>query len=244
MGNTLHFANAKGRNASVGLTRQKPPLEPTAGVPGETLTFRRYLAATDAGSDAALKQRFGDDYGAALLAGDPEVDMEAIGRAISDTSTVYLDAAGDLMYVDPSFIEVIVNPDGSEKERRTPQEVASNTSADVPLKWSGKKIPIADAVRRFMFKRTLQLRHVDGLTFDFLYEMAAELEQSSALMLLGSGEKGIGPLVFQANGRGYRGFLEGRTDGKRYQLLLHLSDMELKVPAVVRKPKVAEADNA
>jgi len=33
------------------------------------------------------------------------------------------------------------------------------------------------------------------------------------------------------NGSPYRGFLEGRVDGERYILLLHLSNMELKMPA-------------
>jgi hypothetical protein len=30
------------------------------------------------------------------------------------------------------------------------------------------------------------------------------------------------------SGRPCRGFLEGRVDGEKYQLMLHLSDMELK----------------
>ena len=87
-------------------------------------------------------------------------------------------------------------------------------------------------MRRFAFRRRLQLRHTDGLSYDYLYEIAKELEASEALMLLGAGEKGSGALIFQANGRAYRGFLEGRTKGKAYQLMLHLSDMELKQPAV------------
>jgi hypothetical protein len=32
----------------------------------------------------------------------------------------------------------------------------------------------------------------------------------------------------QTNGIPYRGFLEGRIDGEKYQLLLYLSNMELK----------------
>jgi len=50
-------------------------------------------------------------------------------------------------------------------------------------------------------------------------------------MLLGAGESGKDPLVMQMNGSPYRGFLEGRVDGERYILLLHLSNMELKMPA-------------
>jgi hypothetical protein len=61
--------------------------------------------------------------------------------------------------------------------------------------------------------------------------MAKELGESRSVMLLGTGEKGTGPLVFQANGRPYRGFLEGQVQGTSYRLTLLLSDMELKRPA-------------
>ena len=230
MANTIHLANAKGRDASIGLMTIKSALQATTGLPGETIVFRRYLAATEACSDPVLKRQFGEDYATALLDDDPEIDMESIGQAITDTSTVFVDSDGELMYAEPHVIEIITNPDGSEKERRAPQETPANVNVEFPVKWAGKKIPIIDAVRRFCFRRTLQLRHVDGLTFDYLHEMATELEKEQAMVLMGAGEKGNQPLVFQANGRGYRGFLEGRTDGKRYMLLLHLSDMELKKP--------------
>ena len=62
--------------------------------------------------------------------------------------------------------------------------------------------------------------------------MAAELEQEEAVMLLGSGDKGMGPLILQSNGRAYRGFLSGETRGDAYRLLLPRSDLELKRPAV------------
>ena len=51
-------------------------------------------------------------------------------------------------------------------------------------------------------------------------------------MLVGAGPKSNQPLIFQRNGSAYRGFLEGRTQGDKYCLLLHLSNLELKgVPA-------------
>jgi len=50
--------------------------------------------------------------------------------------------------------------------------------------------------------------------------------------LVGSGDKGTAPLIFQSNGRPYRGFLRGQTNGKSYRLVLHLSDLELKKPYV------------
>lgn len=236
--NTIHIANAKGRDATVGLSSVKAEAPPKMGLPGVKISFRRYLAASETGTDEAMKAKQGADYAEALLKGDPEVDIELVGRTIDHTQTVYLDGKGSLMFADPKFLEVVTNPDGSEKERREPLDTESNVDAAVPVRWTGKKIPLNDAVRRFAFRRTLQLQHVDGLTYDYLYEMAKELEEAAVLMLVGSGEKGSGPLIFQANGRAYRGFLEGRTKGKSYQLRLHLSDMELKAP--VSKPSGKE----
>ena len=73
------------------------------------------------------------------------------------------------------------------------------------------------------------------LTFDFLYDIARDLEAQNSLMVIGAGDKGAQPLVFQANGKPYRGFLEGKTRDKSYQLVLHLSEMELKKPAISKK---------
>jgi hypothetical protein len=75
------------------------------------------------------------------------------------------------------------------------------------------------------------LLHVNGLTYDFLYGMAKELEARDSLMLLGAGPKSNQPLILRRGGSPYRGFLEGRTDGDKYCLLLHFSNLELKAPA-------------
>ncbi len=57
-------------------------------------------------------------------------------------------------------------------------------------------------------------------------------------MLLGAGPKSNQPLILRRGATPYRGFLEGRTDGDRYCLVLHLSNMEL------RTPSPAEGDEA
>ena len=92
----------------------------------------------------------------------------------------------------------------------------------------------AEAVRRFAFSRTVQLVHVDGLTRDYLHGLASRLDADDEVALLGAGPNGRDPLVFQLNGVRWRAFLEGRVDGPRYQLLLRLSNLELKAP--VSKP--------
>jgi hypothetical protein len=188
----------------------------------------KYFQATDEGTHESLVKSIGPDYGQALIDGDPEVNMELVGRTVGPTNTVYLTASGEVMHAAPTVVDVVYAPDGSEKERKPAEDIPANVRDEIPVRWTGKKFPKAEAVRRFAFRRTIQLQHVDGLTFDFLYAMAKELHDEKVVVLMGGGESGKEPLILQANGVPYRGFLEGRIDGNRYQLLLHLSNMELK----------------
>lgn len=231
MAQQIHLTNAAGRDGNVQLVGVIHEASGTLGLPGHTVEFRRYLAATEACRGDALGKRLGEDYAQALIEGDPEIDIEHVGRTIGETNVVFLTRSGDTLHCPPRIVEIITNPDGTEKERRDPVDVVANIDDDHPVRWSGRKIPMTDAVHRFVFRRSLQITHVDGVTYDFLYTMAKELAAEKAVMLVGAGPKGNEPLVFQANGRPNRGFLEGRIDGERYQLLLHLSDMELKRPA-------------
>jgi hypothetical protein len=198
------------------------------GLPNRQLEFRRYLSATEQNLHKNLSSLYGDNYDSKLIEENPEIDIEAIGKFISGTDVVYLSNKGELLYAPPKTVEVIIAPDGLEKERREPENIPGNVDDDLPVRWTGKKMAKSKVALRFAFKRTIQLKHVDGLTYDYLFEMAKELQDEDVMVLVGAGQKGKEPLIFQANGMPYRGFLEGRVDGKKYQLLLHLSNMELK----------------
>jgi hypothetical protein len=69
--------------------------------------------------------------------------------------------------------------------------------------------------------------------------MAKELEEKDSLMLLGAGPKSNQPLILRRGGSPYRGFLEGRTQGDKYCLVLHFSNLELKAP-----PKESSSESA
>ncbi len=227
----IHIANAAKRNATVSyVTLPQGPL-PRPGVEGKEIRFQRYLLTSPAGRHAELQAAHGEDYAQALIDGDPEVDMEKVGRKVSPIAKVFLSSRGEVMHAVPTFIETITDPDGSERERREPRDIPSNVNAELPVVWTGKTMSKRDAVRKFVFTRTVALRHTDGLSFDFLLAMAKELADSGEVVLVGGGKGGKGPLVLQDNGSPYRGFLEGRVDGERFALLLHLSNMELKRPA-------------
>ncbi len=227
----IHLSNPTNRDATVLAVSVRPPEGPTPSKAGRPVTFRRYVAAGEGLTDADLQARFDGAYDKQLVDGDPEVDLEAVGRIIDATQSVLLGSSGDPLYCAPEVVEVTYSPAGEEIERRAPVDVVANVNDVAPVRWTGRVMAKTDMVRRFAVRRTLQLRHVDGVTFDFLFAMAAELAEKESVVLLGSGEDGKGPLVFQLNGSPYRGFLEGRVDGERFMLLLHLSNMELKRPA-------------
>ena len=231
MSDSIKLTDAKGRDASVALGGLKHNPSAVIGLPNERLTFKRFVSATQERSHEALEQRFGKNYGQHIVDGDPEIDMEQTGLFIDQTQTIYLDGDGEALFVEPEVVEILFDPQGEEKERRVPIDTLSNVDTTAPIRWTGKNIPVTEAVRRFAFQRRLQLVHINGITFDFLFEIAKTLHESQSLMLVGAGDKGSDPLIFRANGKPYRGFLHGRVDDTRFQLFLLLSAMELKNPS-------------
>ena len=225
---TIHFADAGGRDSHVAFVTVKPPSPPLRVAGGKLVAMRRFILAGDGNTHDALAARHGVDYGAALIDGDPEVDLELTGRPITSTSVVYLDGDGDVLRMAPEIVEAIYGPDGTEKERRPPQDKLANVDIETPLRFTKNRLKRADAVRRFAFSRTVQLWHTDGLTYDFLHGLAKSLDDADEMVLLGGGETGRDPIVFQMNGLPWRGFLDGRVEGPKYQLLLRLSNLELK----------------
>jgi hypothetical protein len=224
----IHLANEKKRDAEIGFAADKA--KSTASYvlrSGKAYSNVRLLKATFATEMAALEKAHAD-VAAALEAGDPEIDMEQEGRKLEGLGRVYLSPGGKVAY-GVKLSERVCAPDGTEKEVRPLRDVAANIALEnLPVRWTGKTFPKAAALRKFVFARSYQLHHVNGLTYDFLYEMARKLDESKSLMLVGGGEKGVGPLVFSANGSAYRGFLEGRVKGEKYVLILHLTNLELK----------------
>ena len=227
----IHLANSANRDATVVAT-SKPAREKT--VPsknGSPVTFQRYVAAGENRLNESLVEKFGASYSQELIDGDPEIDFEMVGRVIDGTHSVLLDPENKPLFCAPEIFEIIYSPDGKELERRTPVDANPNVSEEIPVKWSGRLIPRSDLIRKYGIKRTMQLHHVDGVTFDFLFAIAKELDDKKSVMLLAAGESGKDPLILQLNGSPYRGFLDGRVEGETFILLLHLSSMELKKPA-------------
>ena len=72
--------------------------------------------------------------------------------------------------------------------------------------------------------------HTNALEFDFLYGIASYLDERRAMAQVGSGRRGIGPLILERNGPKYRGFLDGRIQGDAMRLVLYFASFELAAP--------------
>lgn len=230
MPRNIHITNASGRDTTVAMESSKAVPPPKRGIPGRQVSFKRYVAVAEDGLHDSLADLHGEEYAQALIDGDPDVNMEVVGRAITKTDRVFLSGTGSVLYAAPEVVELIMGPDGLERERRTPEDVQANVNDEQPVRWTGRKMSKNDVVRRFAFRRSVQLKHVDGLTYDYLFSIAKELQDEGMMVLMGAGERGKAPLIFTSNGSPYRGFLEGRVEGEKYKLLLHLSNLELKRP--------------
>jgi len=228
----INLSNADGRDALV-----------TFEVPHESSNVRWLdLLGRQAAHVRVLKSTLDHDFEALvekagnvrkltrqLLDEDPEVDMEVVGTVLQEVSRVYVGDDRQIRHQATAW-EVVHNTDGSIRERRPKERLPQNIRTDTPLCWSGMFIPRSEAYQKFVFSDQLQLVHINGLTYDFLYGMAKELEVRDSMMLLGAGQKSNQPLVLRRGGSQHRGFLEGRTRGDRYRLVLHLSKLELKAP--------------
>jgi hypothetical protein len=227
----INISNPKGRDAVVAFEAVMPKREVMfVDTKNKPVTTQKLLK-TDINHDldALLKKRKTlNALGKALVNDDPEINIEEFGMYLADTSKVYVSKKGIIHLVDE--YEVVTNPDGSLRDRRARQKEPQNINSDIPLRWTGKFIKKDEAAHKFIFTHKRQLIHVNGLTFDFLYDMAKELHERNSLLLIRGGEKGNKPIIMQRGGRPYNAFLEGRIKGDSYLLVLQLSNMELRRP--------------
>lgn len=233
----INICNEAGRDAAVTMESVFKPLRVRwVDEKGRQVHNIRILKSTLDRDINSLTESHGklEEVSQALIAGDPEVDMESVGTFLRNTSRVYVNPKRQIVHRVEQF-EIVKNPDGSERERRNKELLPKNVSEQTPLKWSGVFIKRDEAIRKFLFSNKLQLQHINGLTYDFLYGICKDLEERDSMMLLGAGPKGNQPLILRRGSVPYRGFLEGRTQGDKYCLLLHLSNLELKPPEELKE---------
>ena len=227
----INLANAKKRDAILGFeakpTRKKVFQVLKDGGQKHNIKVLKSTIETDF---STLSKKYDDleALSGAIIADDVEIDLEHTGMLVENIKKIYADKDNQILF-HIEMIEVIKDKGGNEIQRKPLEQKAANISLEeVPIKWSGKLMPKKIAIKKFVFAKHYQVRHVNGLTYDFLYDMAKELDEKDSLMFVGAGEKGNEPLVITTGGTPYRAFLEGRVDGNLYCLILHLTNLELK----------------
>ena len=230
----IRLADHRGRDATVVLVpiveHVQRCLQDNYGRPVRHV--RRVRATRDTNLDA-LTARWPDpdELSRALIDGDPEIDFAITGRATGPCDRIYLDGDGAVLYA-PSIMEVRFSPDGLERERRPILTRPANLVTAAPPVWSGVLMPRETVLRRYALTRAYQVAHTNALEFDFLHGIAAHLDERNAMVQIGSGRNGKGPLTLERNGPTYRGFLDGRVQGDAIRLVLYLAAFELAPPEV------------
>lgn len=164
---------------------------------------------------------------------DNEIDFEKTGCQIKHLKQFYENKNGEIAR-DVWFEETIFDKDGNIKDVHQLEKKQSNIcDAANPLKWTGKYITYEDAAKQFVIKKIYRLCHVDGLTYDFLFDISKNLDEKESIMYMGAGANGEEPAVFRQGGKPYRVFLKGkagvdssRNNCRYYELLLLLCEME------------------
>lgn len=235
----INISNPKNRDAIVAFETLSPRRSVRYTDPKGRPVMTRKLLKSDVTHDLPQlmkKTKKLEKVADALVKSDPEIDVEDFGMFLTDTSRVYVTKKGIAHMVEE--FEVVHNADGSVREKRPRRKETQNINTDAPVKWTGKFIKKSEAVKKFVFVNKKQLVHINGLTYDFLFEMAKTLHKKDSLLLVRAGESGDKPIVMNRGGKPYNAFLEGRVDGDSYCLILHLSNIELK------KPKGIETDES
>ena len=161
-----------------------------------------------------------------LLEKDTEIDFELFGMVINRTDRIYTNKNNEPVF-NIKVVQKINDPNGNLIKEQKPIYLQSNINEENIVKWTGKFIPKVKLYNKVILSSKYQIKHVNGLTFDFLFNIAKLLHEKESFMIMGGG-KGDEPLVFNDGGKPYRSFLEGRIKDKSYCLILHLSNQELK----------------
>lgn len=225
----LNLANSKNRSTELGIYA-KPSIKKVRQKledGGEKYNIS-YIKSTIETDIDYLEKKYGENLSQKLIEEDIEVDYEKIGLKLNNLNRVYIDKDDKLVF-QIQMLELKKNPSGEEIDRKKYERKESNVNLEkLPLKWSSKFMKKELAIKKFVFSRHYQIFHTDSLSFDFLYDMAKELDEKNSLVFVGSGKKGNMPIIMSSGGSPYRGFLEGRIKDDKYLLILHLTNLELK----------------
>jgi hypothetical protein len=170
---------------------------------------------------------------------DRELDLEVAGKLIGRTSQILLNSEYQLCY---NFTEYEIKRNREGKiipcetcgeiycEHRIKRQTKANIDLDrQPVRWiSVMMIDKLKVIKTWSFSQSYQIRHVDGLTYKHLYDMAKILHESNKMVLMAPIEQHQPQkLVLRNAGKPFYGWLEGRIQGDKYALILHRTTLKL-----------------
>jgi hypothetical protein len=180
-----------------------------------------------------------EDVRQIFLDSESEMDMEIAGKFIGRTSQILFDSQFNLCY---NFAEYEIKRNREGKiipcetcgelycEHRIKRQTKSNINLDKqPIRWiSVMMIEKLEAIKTWSFNHSYQIRHVDGLTYKHLYDMAKKLHDSGKMVLMATIEHHQPQkLVLRNGGKPFYGWLEWRIQGDKYALILHRTTLRL-----------------
>ncbi len=135
----ISLSNSKGRDAQVMAESVRVPLRVRwlDEEDRQAVSVRLMKGTIDRDYNSMLSKFGGaEKIAEALIAGDPEIDPESVGSFMRDTSRVYVNSDRQIVY-GVNQIEIVRNPDGTEKTRRPKKMSTTNVTPEQPLMWSG-----------------------------------------------------------------------------------------------------------
>lgn len=139
----INLCNSKGRDATVTVTVDSVSSSLKVrwiDQDKRQAMNRKILKGTLDRDLGALQSRLGDlgKVGAALIEGDPEVDLESFGTFLEESSRVYISPKNEIVYRVMHW-EIVKAPDGSEKEwsPRKSECSASDEMGVLPVEFRG-----------------------------------------------------------------------------------------------------------
>ena len=226
----IKLSNEKNRDAEVTYRSLNPKSSIVLGInsPGDVIN-KRVLKSTSTTDFSALIKEFKVDkeedeqlqksilLSEKIIKEDTEIDFEMGGKYISGLQRVYINEQQKPVFK-VKKIEKIFSPTAELKEEREPKYNESNV-LDQIVKWTGKMMPKSKVYNKLVFNKKYQIKHINGLTYDFLFDMAKQLDEKDSLMMLGGGESGKDPLVMSNGGKQYRSFLEDKKLTKLLKII-------------------------
>lgn len=170
---------------------------------------------------------------------DNEIDLELTGKEVFRTFRILFNQENELCY---NYTEYEIQKDRYDRiipceecgeifckhqiKKRTRSNINKDENPVVFIK--PMMLDKLEAIKKWSFGRSYQLRHVDGLTFKFCYELAQKLDKEGKMVLMAPiKENKPQKVILRNNTLPFYAWLEGRIKDDKYALILHRATLKI-----------------